>query len=265
MHPHRTPARRGLAALMLSFALVAGLAGGARADVDPLWDHYKVYEVTPSPGFAVPITLIDQFGITSHNTQFLDMFANPVEKRHGTTVSPIHDPRLHYMWWKIEPEVVLNRDIIAVNQFGEQSLHIDRAIYLLNPANKNLPIGAPLPDANHYKCYSCSGPPVLQPVTLIDQFYGRQAQVFAPRFFCTPVAKIFAGTEHPIRNPNQHYTVYDIDPGTPIWQAGPIQDQFIAVPQVQLTFDRLLVVPTEKVIPTPAAPSTWGRVKSQYR
>jgi len=43
------------------------------------------------------------------------------------------------------------------------------------------------------------------------------------------------------------------------------EDQFIAVPEVQLTFDRLLVVPTEKVIPTPAGPSTWGRVKSQYR
>ena len=263
MHSQVTPAMRGLVALALSFALFAGMAAAASADVNPLWDHYKVYQVQPQPSFVVPVTLVDQFGVTSHNTQALQLFSNPVEKVHGTLVFPIHDPRLHYMWWKLTPEISINRTIVANNQFGEQTLVVDRAVYLLNPANKNEPSDTPLPVANHYKCYTCSGAPVNIPVFLTDQFYARPAQVFSPRFFCTPTVKIYAGVEDPILDREQHYVAYDIEPGTPIWQAT-MRDQFIQA-GLSLTFDHLLLVPTDKVEPTPAGPSTWGRVKSQYR
>jgi len=34
---------------------------------------------------------------------------------------------------------------------------------------------------------------------------------------------------------------------------------------VQLNIDRLLMVPTDKVLPTPNDPTTWGRVNGLYR
>jgi hypothetical protein len=261
MHPHRTPVR-SFVAFALSLAFV-GFAGAAHAQVDPTWDHYKVYQVQPKPSFVLPIVLSDQFGVTNHNTQYLDLFANPVEKVHGPLISPIHDPRLHYMWWKIDPETPVNRTIIASNQFGEQTLVLDRAVYLLNPALKNEASDIPLPIANHYKCYSCSGQPVNTDVFLTDQFYARPATVLTPRFFCTPTKKVVQGTSYPIIQSDRHYVVYDITPGTPIWQAT-MRDQFIQA-SLSLSFDHLLAVPTDKIDTTPADPSTWGRIKAQYR
>ncbi len=261
MHPHRTTVRR-LVEFALSLAFV-GFAGAAHAQVDPTWDHYKVYQVQPKPGFVLPVTLSDQFGVTSHNTQYLDLFANPVEKVYGPLISPIHDPRLHYMWWKLDPEISLNQTVVATNQFGEQTLVLDRAIYLLNPALKNEASDIPLPIANHYKCYTCTGQPVNTDVFLTDQFYARPATVLFPRFFCTPTKKAVQGNLYPILQPDRHYVVYDITPGTPIWQAT-MRDQFIQA-SLSLSFDHLLAVPTDKMDPTPASPSTWGRLKSQYR
>jgi hypothetical protein len=256
---------RGVVALALVAALFVLQADRAQAQIDPFWDHYKAYDVEPPLSHNVTITLIDQFQVTTHATQYLDWFANPVEKRHGTAVYPIHRPELHYTWWLLDPEVPFARDLIAINQFGEQFIRLDRSVYLLNPANKNTPPGVPLPIANHYKCYACTGQPVNAGVVLSDQFFTRPAQVFSPRFFCTPVEKRTPdGLIHPIVDPDQHYTVYDMDFGTQIWPIS-FADQFVTFAQVQLSFDRLLMVPTEKVIPTDARSSTWGRVKSQYR
>jgi hypothetical protein len=211
------------------------------------------------------VTLIDQFQVTTHGTVVLDWFANPVEKRHDPEIYPITRPELHYSWWRLTPELPFSQDLVAINQFGEQFLQLDRSVYLLNPANKNTPTGAPLPVANHYKCYSCIGQPVNVSVFLTDQFFGRPATVLAPRFFCTPVEKRTSdGLTHPIVDVDQHYTVYDIDPTTQFWTAT-FADQFIPFGEIVLNLDQLLMVPTRKVIPTEAGPSTWGRVKAQYR
>ncbi len=263
MHSYRTPVRT-LVGFSLLLAFVAGFAGVARAQVDPTWDHYKVYEVVPKPGFVLPVTLADQFGVTNHNTQFLDLFANPVQKAHGPLIFPINNLALHYMWWKIDPEVSLNNQtVVASNQFGEQVLVLDRAVYLLNPALKNEASDIPVPVANHYKCYTCTGQPVNVDVFLTDQFYARPATVLFPRFFCTPTSKLFQGNFYPIVEPDQHYVVYDIPPGSPIWQAT-MRDQFIQA-SLSLSNDHLLAVPTNKTGPTPTDVSTWGRLKSQYR
>ena len=250
-------------ALLIALAFLPG--GSAQAQVDPFWDHYKVYNANPKISVPIPaVTLIDQFGAYTHQVQYLDFFANPVEKRHGPLVFPIHRSELHYTWWRIDPQP-FSKDVIAVNQFGEKTIHVGDAAYLLNPALKNAPQGFPLPTANHYKCYNCTGDPVIVDVFLQDQFYGRPAQVLSPRFFCTPVDKIAFGQTHPMVDARQHYTVYDIDPGPPIFQAI-IRDQFI-LPDltVQLNLDRFLMVPTDKVLPTPTDQSTWGRVKGLYR
>jgi hypothetical protein len=252
----------GLVALVSLWVVLVLPVGNAQAQPDPSWDHYKAYDVTPLT-FPGQVTLVDQFGATTHQTLFLDWFANPVAKQHGPAFYSINRPELHYSWWRLDPEVAVSKDLIAINQFGEQSLHLDRVVYLLNPALKNASPAVPLPVANHYKCYACTGPSVNTQVFLTDQFYSRPATVFNPRFFCTPTDKFFNGQIDPMINHNQHYTVYEIDPGPQIWPAT-FRDQFMGA-SIDLRDDRLLMVPTEKVIPTDAGPTTWGRVKSQYR
>jgi hypothetical protein len=266
MHSLPTPVSgRALAALVLSLAVLAGLAGPTDADVDPSWDHYKAYVLQQPIPYDTQVTLHDQFGVTSHVTQSLDRFANPVEKRHGTVISPIHRPDLHYAWWKITPEVPVGRDLVVINQFGEQGITVDRSVYLLNPALKNEASDVPLPLANHYKCYTCSGPPVSADVFLTDQFFARPALVLDPRFFCTPVEKhVAGGAVYPIVDREQTYVVYEIA-GTPLIWTASIRDQFLSSAFVTLFNDHLLMVPTDKLTPTPEGPSTWGRVKSQYR
>ncbi len=250
---------------MLLLAALVVPASLAQAQIDPTWDHYKVYHVDPHVPFSTQVTLRDQFQTTTHSTKILDWFANPVEKRHGAAIFPIHRPELHYSWWELDPQLPFSQDLIAINQFGEQFIKLDRSVYLLNPANKNAAPGTPLPVANHYKCYACIGEKVDAQVFLIDQFFGRPAIVAEPRFFCTPVEKRTAdGLVHPIVDPNQHYVVYNIDPSNTTWTAT-FADQFIPFAQIVLDQDQLLMVPTEKVIPTEAGPTTWGRLKSQYR
>lgn len=255
---------RACTTLALTLAALAGIAGGARAQVDPAWDHYKAYVLQQPIPFDTQVTLVDQYGTTSHVTLALERFANPVEKRHGALTFPIVRPDLHYTWWRLSPEVPLGQAVSVVNQFGEQTLQVDRAVYLLNPALKNEATDVPIPIANHYKCYTCAGPTVNADVFLTDQFFAREATVLSPRFFCTPVEKRPAGgTIYPIVNREQTYVVYDIA-GTPLVWTAVIRDQFVASVPIVVFNDHLLMVPTDKVTPTPAGPSTWGRVKAAY-
>ena len=262
MRLHATKRTRILPAL----ALLTALTGSRAQAQDPTWDHYKVYQVAPHPSHLEQLTLIDQFGVWTPQSQFLNFFANPVQKTHGTITYPINRPELHYAWWVIATTQPFTRDVIATNQFGDQLIHVGNPAYLLNPALKNAPVGSPLPVANHYLCYECSGNGVNVPVTLVDQFFGRNATVFFPRYFCTPVEKrTSSGGVFPMRDPRQHYVVYDIDP-MPNTFAVTIFDQFL-IPnaQVSMSNDRFLMVPTLKSFPVPSEPSTWGRMKALFR
>lgn len=264
MKLHATRWTRTFFALGLLAALTVLSTSRAQAQVDPNWDHYKAYLARPIIAHSEQVTLVDQFQVTTQLTQYLDWFANPVEKIHDSTPYPIHRPELHYTWWALN-QLPFDKDVIAINQFGEQPIHVGQSAYLLNPALKNSQPGTPLPVANHYKCYECTGPPVNATVLLTDQFLTRPAQVLIPRFFCTPVEKrTVTGQIYPIVDPKQHYTVYDMDFTTQIFPAT-ITDQFIPNTQIELNVDRLLMVPTDKVIPTDAKSTTWGRVRGMYR
>jgi hypothetical protein len=249
--------------------------GAARAQVDPLWDHYKVYlALSPSADLpqSVEVTLVDQFQQTTWFVRQLAHFANPVQKDHAGSTSPINRPDLHYTWWHSgRVPGPFGITVIALNQFGDHTIQVGTnafgdSEYLLNPALKNAAAGTPLPVANHYRCYPCTGEPVNVPVILTDQFLARTALVIVPRFFCTPAEKRLAdGTVFPIVDAAQHYTVYDMDYTNTAYSAR-ISDQFITDHQLSLIFlDRWLMVPTRKELPTQTKPSTWGRLKSLYR
>ena len=258
---------RALATLRLPFAfllLLAGFAGRAEAQINPIWDHYKVYEFNPKPPGTLSVFLRDQFTQSTHGVVYLDQFMNPVEKTHlssGAT-SPIHDPALHYTWWRIT-DVPFDATVSYANQFGGGSVQLLYAQYLLNPALKNQ-ITPPLPIANHYKCYACQGPPITVPLRLVDQFDTWQVDQLRPIFFCTPTEKQVPGAVYPIVDPERNYVCYLFQPPDPQPFPALIRDQFIQT-NGDLRPGHLLCVPTQKLTVTKTADDTWGRLKLLYR
>jgi len=255
----------------ITVAALAVLPAPAGAQLNPLWDHYKVYLVNPPVTISIPpVTLIDQFTQFTHTVQQLERFANPTEKTVLTpppaVTYPINDPDLHYAWWRISPQPFTGL-ITTTDQFGDHTLDIFDAVYLLNPALKSL-TGIPtgdLPSANHYKCYNCQGSPVDVAVRMTDQFGPWDATVLSPRLFCNPVEKrIDAANVYPILDPEQHYTCYEFQTEDPHIFGAFIKDQFTEH-GVELGPSRLLCVPTLKHGVTSTGGSTWGKIKVLYR
>lgn len=253
--------------VMVPLALVAG---GANAQVNPLWDHYKVY-LTPlfQPPTPIPVRLTDQFGTYDHQVMFLNQFMNPTVKEVGEPfpgIYPINNPDLHYSWWQITQQP-FEGVVTATNQFGDHTLNVHNASWLLNPARKNQPGGPPV--GNHYKCYDCDGPSLQIPVLLTDQFGPFSTAVFFPRYFCNPVEKQEGldgtGTTYPIIDPNQHYICYVLVPQDPAPHTATMTDQFVTNFPIEPSPGIFLCVPTLKTGVTATARDTWGRLKLLYR
>jgi hypothetical protein len=252
-------------ALLLVAALTALVAANAHAQVPTTWDHYKVYNATPNHMVPIPpVVLADQFQTTTHNVQFLDYFMPPTEKHllppPGSFL--INEPALHYSWWRISPST-FGALVAAQNQFGDQTLNVTEAEYLLNPTLKNQ-TGAP-PVRNHYKCYRCTGQPINRDVRLIDQFDTWQTPVLFPRYLCNPTAKQIQGQPpHPIVDATRHYICYDIQPDPALFPAS-ITDQFVNNVPIELQPGIMLCVPTRKLGVTATTQDTWGKLKMMYR
>uniref|UniRef100_A0A832I8L8 DUF7450 domain-containing protein n=1 Tax=Eiseniibacteriota bacterium TaxID=2212470 RepID=A0A832I8L8_UNCEI len=256
--------KRLSAGFLFALALVCFAPTALAQTIPPTWDHYWAYHVLPSPPPPPPVILHDQFGMWPHTVGQLLLFQNPVRKEHAGGIFPITRPDLHYTWWQIDP-IPSPRPFVEVeNQFGRMRLDVFESAFLWNPALKN-EHGSP-PVANHYKCYTCAGPPLQVPVHLWDQFQQRTVQVLTPRFLCNPAAKQAAsGLVYPIVDAEQHYVVYEIDQGTGIFTAV-VTDQFVSDWQLApIGPDRYLAVPSLKHDPTPAHRNSWGRLKSLYR
>src|SRR5205823_3868406 len=148
-------------------------------------------------------------------------------------------------------------------QFGDQTLNVTQAVYLLNPALKNQQ--GTIPPRNHYKCYLCNGQPVNVPVTLTDQFDIWSTTVMVPRFFCNPASKQDPTGNYPIVDPNQHYICYEFQPEDPGQFTATFQDQFVPNGPLSLGPSRWLCVPTYKLGVTGTHGDTWGRMKMLYR
>jgi len=260
-----------LGLLLLVILALASNANRVDAQVSPLWDHYKVYYLDPPylPSVPLPnVTLTDQFGTSTHQPLTLDRFMNPVEKTVLSTgeVSPIHDPVTHYSWWFISPPQPMALTVSVTNQFGDQTLSINDALFLLNPALKNQP-GQP-PIRNHYKAYLCSGPPVDVMVRMSDQFDVWQATVMVPQWFLVPAEKQVGepgtGPLYPIVDPNQHYVCYEFRPFDFGTFSASMIDQFAQVP-LNLTPSDYICVPTYKLGVTSTTRDSWGKLKRLYR
>ena len=272
----RVTATHRLWALLLLVTAVLALGGTrANAQVPITWDHYKLYVANPPLGpLGVQVLLTDQWGSYPHTVDHLEFWMNPVEKTvfnaTGQTTYPINEPFLHYTWWRISPQPN-NLLVAATNQFGDQTLNVHDAVYLLNPALKNQS-GSP-PPRNHYKCYLCDGQPVNKQIVLHDQFdppgsQGWNATVTVPRWFCNPTVKQVQGSPlppDPIVEPNQHYVCYEYTPADYHISSLNFTDQFIANGTLNVSPNQWLCVPTFKNGFTPTTRGTWGKLKTLYR
>lgn len=251
-----------LAAVCVMYAAVAA----AQATL-PRENHYNVYR-TSTITYVKPIGLLDQFGPIDVTDFVLERFANPAEKIHPETgeVFPIIDPIIHQMWWRIHaPQPA--RTVVGIDQFGSSEWRLGDAVYLINPALKNVadPAGGPLPPVwNHYVCYDAIGPTVGRPVIVVDQFGQNNVIVIQGKLFCNPAEKRADGIVYPVIDFAAHLACYIIQNATPMTRSITAVDQF-GYWQLQTYDNDCLCVPALKEHVIGTEESTWGRIKAMYR
>jgi hypothetical protein len=233
------------------------------AHVQPLHDHFKIYNVDPwILSTPIDVVLRDQFGEMQGTVEQIRMFSPPVEKMLlGGQISPIIHPENHLTWYDfIGPVNEPQRTLLVSNQFGaDQEWVVRDPIYLLLPTWKfsvnGLATGHPPPtDLDHYLCYDViSGPPVgLDGVTLTDQFHQEYVTVGDPLCFCNPVDKIAPDDGLPIYDNENHLACYDISPHLPPPLLDVLaEDQFGLTVFTVLENEYLCVPSTKKIKPPP--------------
>jgi hypothetical protein len=170
--------------------------------------HFRCYIVsaqTPAP--ATEVTLSDQF--IDDATLSVDeplQFCAPTSKNGAEILEPEEHLTMYAAPQELTPLTVFTED-----QFGERTLEVVGARYLLVPTQK-LVGGLEFPERlNHYWCYEANGERVGVSVTLEDQFSGPDTvRVEQPVLFCNPVVKVHAGARFRIEERQVHLTCYDI-------------------------------------------------------
>jgi cysteine-rich repeat protein len=175
-------------------------------------DHFKCYSGNFLPRFeSRDVVLKDQFESKLTTVIKPKFFCNPVEKTVDILTTPIFDRFAHLKCYGIkdartdprQPRFE-KRDVLVLNQFGEQVLTVTGPSTLCLPTQKD-----PLPPPellDHYKCYKVRGARVNLAARLVDQFHIEEVKVGAPATLCTPVSK----EGRPIRNDLTHLTCYKI-------------------------------------------------------
>src|SRR5438552_897639 len=80
----------------------------AEAQIDPTWDHQRVYLVQNPPSVSSSVRLHDRFTDVTAEATTLGWFSTPAQRTildNGQTW-PIHDARTHYMWWRINEDPI---------------------------------------------------------------------------------------------------------------------------------------------------------------
>jgi Laminin G domain. len=122
---------RALSAALLGI-YNAGSAGKCKAST--VLDHFKCYKAEGNP-LNMAVDLQDQFGVESGVlVQEPQLFCNPVDKNG----EGIRNPAAHLTCYKIKADRE-KRDVVATNQFGEQSLEVKKPELLCVPSGKFVP------------------------------------------------------------------------------------------------------------------------------
>lgn len=212
--------------------------------------HYEVYEVKPlhesAPLFKA--WLKGQFDQEEMLTVGVRMsyFANPARKNKESS-----QKLWHQTWYEIKdakPEP--KRKVAFKNQFGDQTVLLGRARYLIVPAAKQ-GTNERIPGNSHFKCYE-----VLQweggqrEVRLEDQFHkdAHSAVVGKCVLFCVPVTKRLADKEpEKIGSETWHLAIYEIKAEVDAHKAV-VRDQFHEKPtDLVMRGPVYLSVPSDKL------------------
>jgi len=229
--------------------------GAIVSSLTPL-DHFLCYEAEGDDPVNVHVDLLDQFATEEQRFKVKrpKLFCNPVDKTHDSMVTEISDETAHLTGYKIKNRgKKIKRRVTLENQFGEQTVKIEKPKFLLVPTQK-LAVDGELtgfdePEAlDHFKCYEVKkGKKVNVRVDLVDQF-GEQVQVKVkrPKFFCNPVAKNGTFPDDLI-NPQAHLTCYKIEEAgeeseREVLVGNQFGEQFLEVEEPEL-----LCVPSEKI------------------
>jgi hypothetical protein len=196
---------------MTVMAVMAASAQAQRVGVDFVEEtHFRCYivsEQTPEP--AETVTLSDQF--IPEATLTVDeplQFCAPTSKN-GEPLGR-REQEEHLTMYVAPQELAPHLRVFTQDQFGERTLEVVSAQYLLVPTQKLVGrLGFPK-RLNHYWCYEANGPRVDQSVTLADQFGTDRVRVEEPRLFCNPVEKTHGQQTFRIIEEEVHLTCYEI-------------------------------------------------------
>ncbi len=123
-------------ALALTLSLLA-LAGAREAQAQiPNANHYKCYELINKPLVAVPVNLVDQFGVQNGQTVLLRYLCNPVSKNGSATPNP----NLHYACYDLNVPPIPVKTVKVTNQFHTAGItvQVQQAKLLCLPSTKML-------------------------------------------------------------------------------------------------------------------------------
>lgn len=209
----------------VALSLVAsGSVALAQPNAPPV-DHFKCYEVVGSV-LAETVILSDEFEPNASTiVGWPFRFCNPVEKHFRGRTTPITNPNGHLKMYVITPAPILNRIVVASNQFGaSQVLEVRRPVVLAVPTQKDaLP---PPVNLDHFKCFEADGAPIANGrVRLADQFHSAVAHVLNPFLFCNAVEKVHGAVTAPILHPRAHLLCYFITK-TPLTKFVVAKNQF---------------------------------------
>jgi hypothetical protein len=187
-------------------------------------DYFKIYDSAPhaNPSF---VKLEGQFDEEAQPSQvhYLEAFGCAASKNG----EPLFDQRARLTWYAaVSPIHEPTRRVVIENQFGEQSLLVGPARYLLAPARTYEPGSGFAAQLDHFKLYGVLDGPVLnRPVTLRDMLRNERVVVSVPIALGVPVSKTHAGTTIPIKNEAAHLVIYRIT-SRPINKVIRVLDQF---------------------------------------
>jgi len=246
--------RRGLhRAVLLAVAgllvtVAASSAQAQRPGVDFVEEtHFRCYivsEQTPEP--VKTVTLSDQF--IAEATLSVDeplQFCAPTSKN-GEPLDRRQQEE-HLTMYVAPQELTPHLSVSTEDQFGERTLEVVSARYLLVPTQKLVGnLGFPR-RLDHYWCYEANGARVDESVTLEDQFGTGEVRVEEPRLFCNPVEKIHGQTTFRIVEEEVHLTCYEIKgPQKTNPTAFGMTNQ-LETDTFMVTAFELLCVPSEKI------------------
>jgi hypothetical protein len=239
----------------------------------PIVDHFKCYQVEGGRSLAENVELQDQFVTINATVQYPKFFCNPVEKTYDGKVTPRFHTDHHLTLYNITcPEVIQRWSVEVDNQFGTQVLNVSDPVMLAVPTAKGpfwivpqepvepqeptlaqspgetqIPVVPRIPvGLDHFLLYKADGPAVSVTVELKDQWHlESNVTVIRPVYFANPVQKTHDGKVTLINNPETHLVFYEIV-GESFNRSVEISNQFVRWGSLNVTWPRLLAVPSEK-------------------